>query len=742
MIIIKPLPLAIALAISTPAIADSQNRNTKTFTLDKITVAATLTEQSLEDVANTVSIIDDEQIERQGATDIRDMVRYTPGVEVGSDGRFGLSGFTIRGMDDNRVKIILDGVQQAKSFSPGGDFQQINRNTVDIETLKKVEIVKGPASTLYGSDALGGVVSFTTKDADDFLNEQGDDSHIGLKAGYFSKDEQQSTTLNLANRTGNLDSLLIYTHRTSEEQESQGNVSGTGEDRTKSNPTDNKSDNLLAKLGFQLNDQHRIELVGEYLKSEVEIQQLSKDETTNFGAFGFPFAADDFLSYHNSAATDEYKRTRIGFEHQWQADNALFDDLQWSLNWQKTQSNQVTSEEVDASPNIQAMFHVNPGSRVKDYSHEEKSIQLQAQFNKVSGIHNLTYGFKYEDAETENTTLEFVNNLPTASGRYIPVVDAKSYGLFIQDQISLWDDQLVLTPGLRYDSFDYQANTDSLWDEPLKDHDSSKVSVKLGGVYKFNKTFSGFAQYSEGFKAPNVRELYYTRDGGTYLTLPNENLDPEESQSYEIGLRAKGAWGNAELVHFYNDYENFIETVVLNTNAPYTNGVSQAQNIAEAVIKGWELRSSLWLDEVIGAPLGTSFNLSMAYSEGEGKQSGQSSAPLNSIAPLKTVMGLTYENPNGSWGTTLNLTLVDGKDNNDIDHGTEALFAPDRYELIDLTAYYQVNEQLQFRAGIYNLTDEKYWVWGDVRGQEAGDTNLDRYTETGRNFSISASYAF
>jgi len=300
----------------------------------------------------------------------------------------------------------------------------------------------------------------------------------------------------------------------------------------------------------------------------------------------------------------------------------------------------------------------------------------------------------------------------------------------------------VVTPGLRYDSFDYQANTDSLWNDQLKDHDSSKVSLKIGGVYTFNDTFSGFAQFSEGFKAPNVKELYYTRNGGTYLTLPNENLDPEESQSYEIGLRAKGAWGSAELVHFYNDYENFIETVVLNTDAPYTDGVSQAQNIADAVIKGWELRTSLWLDEVIGAPLGTSLNASFAYSDGEGKQSGHSSEPLNSIPPMKTVVGIAYDNPNGTWGTTLNLTLVDDKNDNDIDHGSDPLFAPDSYELIDLTAYYNVNDKLQFRAGVYNLTDETYWVWDDVRGQADDSDNLDRYTEAGRNFSVSASYSF
>ena len=731
-----PLAAAILMAMSAHSIA--ADSTPKTFTLDKVTVAATLSEQKLEDVANTVSVIDAEQVGKQGATDIRDLMRYETGVEVGSDPRFGLSGFNIRGMDENRVKIVVDGVDQAKAFNPGGGFQEIKRNNFDIEALKQVEVVKGPASTLYGS-ALGGVVSFTTKDPSDFLSAEGNDTHAGIKGAYNSAGDNKATTLTVANRTANVESLLIYTRRNSEETETQGNSGGTGDTRTIANPADNQANNVLAKVSLSVNENHTIGLTGEFNNSKSESRLYSKDQYNDYSSY---FGPGQYLAYENSSTKDEYTRTRIGFNHQWQANTPLFDSLDWQLNWQETESRQINSEIVDSSPMVERMFHLTNGDRVKDYSHTEESIQLQATFAKTLGINQLTYGFKYEDASMENETTTITAGTVTDQGRYVPVVNSTNYGLFIQDQISLYDGQLVITPGISYDSFETNPTTDSRWSEVLKDHSNSKASVRLGGVYKFSDTYSAFAQYSQGFKSPDIMELYYTRDGGSYITLPNENLEPEESDSYELGFRANGDLGNFELVGFYNDYTNFIETVKgSNPNYPqYGDDVSQAQNIAEAVIKGVELRTSIWLDQAVGAPTGTSLHASIAFADGQGQQDGGVDAPLNEVAPLKAVIGVNYDNPNGQWGGSLTTTLVDGKDTSDIDG--ENLFATPGYGLIDVAAYYAVNDKLELRAGLYNLTDRKYWAWEDVRGKEADNASLDRYTETGRNFSVSANYTF
>lgn len=727
-------PLALAVLSASAYAADEAP---KTFTLDKVTVSATLTEQKLKDVASTVTVIDAETLEKTSATDIRNMLRYEPGIEVGSSGRFGLQGFNIRGMDENQVKIVIDGVDQTKAFSPGGDFQQANRNFIDIDAMKRVDVVKGPASSLYGSNAIGGVVSFTTKDPSDYLSAQGDDFFSSLKMQHTSENDGNHATLTLANRSGQLESLLVYTRRDYNEQETQGSAGGEGQNRTKANPQGSTTDNILAKLQYQINDAHRLGLTLEHSETDTDINNLRGNYVLDMGAFGT-------IAYDDNRSEDTYKRTRIGIEHSWQAELAAFDALHWSLNQQETTSEHNTFDSI-APTGMATMFVAGDGPRINEYSNKEDSLQFAARFNKALGNQAITYGFNYETTDATNETGRIYTNgsAPQESGRYYPKVESVSYGAFIQSEIELLDGKLTLTPSVRYDNFEASPETDARFTESYDDHDSDKISAGLGSVYRFDANWSVFAQYAQGFKTPDIGDMYYARNGGNYLRLSNPDLKPEESDSYEIGLRYQSNIASVEISAFYNDYENFIEQVNLDDTYQgtfYTGGVTQHTNVSEATIKGIELRSSIWLDEALGAPQGTSLHTSLAYADGEGQSDGESGdTPLNSIAPLKAVLGLDYHSPDDTWGSSLNLTLVEEKFEKDMADPSQA--RTHGYGLVDLTGYYHINKQLKISGGIYNLTDKKYTVWEDVRGRDA-DTNLDYYSEPGRHFSLSASYAF
>ena len=175
-------------AASTPASADTAagpdaDAAATVHEFARVQVTATRTERAIVDVAASVDVIDRERLDQTLARDIKDLVRYEPGVSVTSSvGRFGLGGFRIRGLDGNRVRIQTDGIAVSDAFLIGS-YANANRNFVDLDTLKQVEIVRGPASALYGSDALGGVVAFVTRDPVDYL-VPGKDSHVGLKFGY------------------------------------------------------------------------------------------------------------------------------------------------------------------------------------------------------------------------------------------------------------------------------------------------------------------------------------------------------------------------------------------------------------------------------------------------------------------------------------------------------------------------------------------------------------------------------
>ena len=130
----------------------------------------------------------------------------------------------------------------------------------------------------------------------------------------------------------------------------------------------------------------------------------------------------------------------------------------------------------------------------------------------------------------------------------------------------------------------------------------------------------------------------------------------------------------------------------------------------------------------------------LAWAEGENKDTKEK---LNTVAPLTAVFGLGYDAPSGIWGGEFVWTLVEGKSDSDVG-GVEQdnQFNPGGYGLVDLTSYYNVSDKLVLRAGLFNITDKKYWNLNDVNGLSATNTGLDRYTQPGRNVSVSMSYTF
>ena len=725
--------LALAVITATASLAQSNivvaEDNTYQPTLMKqVTVTATRSEKQLKDVAASVAVIGEEQMEKELVTDIKDLVRYEPGVTVDIAGRGGLEGFNIRGMEKNRVKIMVDGVNQTQSYSGGGDYLHSQRSFVDVETLKAVEIVKGPASSLYGSEAIGGVVAFQTKDPADMLKAEGDDTAASVKAAYSSANEGFTETLSVANRTGDLESMLIYTRRDNHETDTYGGADIQGSGRGEANPSDTGLDNLLAKVQYQVNDTHRVGITGEYLdsKTKTDLKTMSPD-----GVKG----------------QDTIQRTRIGVFHEWDAGLALFDELRWQLDWQKSSTHMDTFRPTYVFPGMGTF----PNRRM-DYLYEDEGIQLGTQFDKaltLSGFdHNIVYGFNYNQSTVFNKNTETNLDENTVSDKsYTPKTDVKKYGVFVQDEILLTDNWTV-TPSLRYDSYKYNPEGSFNNGDPATDSSGDKVTGQLGTVYDLNDNLSVFGQFSQGFKAPEFVEMYYTYGMGA-KQLANPDLKPEESNSLEFGLRGDNYLGSFEITAFYNQYENFIDKAFIGKEEPGnpdSKDVYQNRNISEAVIKGVEFRGQMLLDEAIDAPTGTSLRTTVAYADGEDKDSHKK---LNSVAPLTAVFGLGYDDISGDWGSELVWTLVKGKSDSDVsnrdltgsdqDAGKQQ-FNPAGYGLVDLTAYYVPVEDVTLRAGLFNITDKKYYQLNDVRGRTTDYAGLDRYTQPGRNFSVSAKW--
>ncbi|WP_417702799.1 TonB-dependent receptor [Pseudomonas sp.] len=736
----------------------------QSLALQPTTITATRHEQSVDDVPVSVSVLGREQLDQQNVNSIKDLVRNEPGVSVGGAGqRAGITGYNIRGIDGDRVLTQVDGVEVPASFF-NGPYAQTHRNYVDPEIVKRVEILRGPASALYGSSAIGGAVSYFTLDADDIIKD-GKDAGARLKTGYSSADDSWLKSATVAGRHEQFDALLHLSQRNGHETESYGNTGGTGLDRTEANPEDARTTNLLAKLGWNYNDSDRLQLTYEKYKDDRDTHQLS--------AVGGPFNAGSGFNYYESReGNDTITRERFGLEHSLALDSLLADKLKWSLNYQVAKTDQSTAEHY-----VPKSFFTGATTRdvmrYRDTTYKDRQwvfdVQLDKAFSLGQTDHLLTYGTTLKREEVtglrtgQGICLQALSASCTSAGAIstntadtltpqsdFPDPTIKTYSLFAQDEIR-WD-QWTFLPGLRYD---YTRMTPKLTDEFLatvtssgvteyndKDKTWHRVSPKLGVTYAFDDHYTWFGQYAEGFRTPTAKALYgrFENVAGGYTVEPNPNLEPEKSRGVETGLRGQFESGSFDVAVFYNRYRNFIDENAITANS---NALAfQSQNISQASIRGVEVKGRLNLDS-FGALAGLYAQGSIAYARGRNDDTGEA---LNSVNPLTGVFGLGYEQER--FGGLLNWTLVKRKTRIDDSSfnspdGSSSQFASPGFGILDLTGYYKLTDDLTVNAGLYNLTDKKYWLWDDVRGYdavgEAGVTspaNLDRLTQPGRNFSI------
>ncbi|WP_462054025.1 TonB-dependent receptor plug domain-containing protein, partial [Vibrio cholerae] len=253
------LSSAIMLALVPSAYAEQESQ------FNEVVVTATRSAQDKQDVAASIDTVSAKDIDSSLATNAKDALKYTPGVEVKSGSRFGISGFNIRGMEDSRILTVIDGVQQPVGYNSGANTQSKYSNGIEVDTLQAIEVNKGPSSTLYGSDALGGLVQFRTKNPSDVLVGDDDGHRFGIKSTYTSVDEQFKNTLTWAMREGKLETLVMATYAQGHETQSHG--SGTdieGPKRGATNPADTDLGNVLAKAQYQVNEAHRVGLTLEH----------------------------------------------------------------------------------------------------------------------------------------------------------------------------------------------------------------------------------------------------------------------------------------------------------------------------------------------------------------------------------------------------------------------------------------------------------------------------------------------
>ena len=726
--------LAALAAASLPALAIAAEEDLPGD--DQIVVTATRTPLQIEDAPATITVIDDEQIADELATDIKDLVRYEPGVSVrraparfgaalGATGRARNEDFIIRGIGGNRVLIQVDGIRSPQGFSFGA--QDAGRGGyTDVSLVKSVEILRGPASALYGSDGLAGAISFTTSDPVDLV-EAGQRFGGFVRASYSSADEEFTETAAIAGLFGDLSAMLSYTRRDFHELENAGEVDGLGSGRTLPNPQDGTSNAFLGKLVWDTGA-HRVRLSGEYLETEVATDVLSgQGPAFLFGPFP-SWIVDDLT------ALDTTERGRVSLDWTYVGEGAI-DYAHAAAYYQTGEDVQFTDEDrspVSATPRPDRERLNTFENEVYGFSAEARSVFGSDAFRTT-----LAFGgdasWTRQEGLRDGTEPPFGEVFPT---RAFPATDFMLGGVFLATEFTFLDGAVTLFPALRYDFYDLDPTDDPLLPDFAGSAQSDdRLSPKLGVTVKLADDVLLYGNYAQGFRAPTPYQVnnFFENLAYGYTSLPNPDLGPETSESWEAGIKFSTEAVSLQIAAFTADYDDFIsQQVVGGSFTPMDPAQYQFVNYDAVEIEGVEAKASFRMEN------GFYSRFAIAYADGDILSPGAAPRPLDTIDPLNLVVGIGYREPQGRFGGELIATHHARKPLDETDGG----YRPDAFTILDATAFFAVTDALKLRAGIFNIFDEKYAYWQDVRGLSATSTTTDAYTRPGRNASVSLSFQF
>ena len=743
-------------------------------------------------------------LDKQMVSDESDLVRYDPGISVVEGGRSGSNGFTIRGVDKDRVAINVDGLAQAESrsseafqelFGAYGNFNA-NRNTSEPENFSEVTLTKGADSLKSGSGALGGAVNYKTKSASDYISEE-KPYHLGIKGGYIGRNSQKFSSITAAGTWLGLDALMVYTRRFGKETKNNSDAADTvitdnkqswnpnagstnygsrGVARSKPDPQDWVNKSTLFKLGYNFNDKNRIGWIYEDSRTDRTTTELSNMWAANWKgeALGDTRSRQD-ISY----------RKRIGFEYKNQLDKGPWDNLNLRYDRQTIDMSTWTWD----LPTDYAQNGINSDVYHMFRNIRQKTIQYGADAEKQidfsKSVWAMQYGLGGSQNDNGNRDHSYWVRLydpkyQTSNNQELTMLVESSS----KNRFAYWNNtfqfgdssQYRLNAGLRYDNSSSKAKDNPNYTPAIRgqipylgsERKHSGFSYGLGLDWKFTPHLNLLAKYSTGFRAPTSDETWLLFPHPDFYLKANPNLKAETAKNFELGLAGSGKAGNFKLSGFQTRYRNFIELTYMGVSsdnpnspnyAPISDGTAlvsspvwQNQNRSSAWVKGLEFNGTWNLDS-IGLPQGTHAGVNVSYIKGKAKQTNEQETPINALSPWSAVYNLGYDAPSKRWGINAYLTHTAAKKPSDTVHSSDDLNNPwpfakhsKAYTLFDLTGYVNLGKYFTVRAGAYNIGNKKYYTWESLRSiREFGTVNrVDNKTHAGieRFSSPGRSYNF
>lgn len=535
------------------------------YSFDEVVVTATRTENDVKKVPASTQVITQEDIKRGGATSVRNALSMYANIFQKSKVRGGGHDIIIRGMETKHSLVMVNGRRISNEADANGLGNAMSLDRININDVEKIEIVRGPSSALYGSEAMGGVLNIITKPSKEQTLLTGLEHTSEDTSHWWHAD-----TGRIGNFSMTLDARFNKINRSMLDTATESDPYGTAQ-------------TYNASLNYYVNDHSYVNAYMDYYSQHLKTDMgtpAMKPITLTTSSGKMSLSGQAMLEGTGSKA---FKQKNYGIS--W---NGKTDKNDWQIqaymskfNWSTTSSTKVLGSIPPAG--MEGMFnYLLQKKNTYDFNHDEHNMwAIEGRDSlRVNDHHRVTFGAEYVKDKVAGTGLgsngDGVHSI-TENGKTKSSSEKtlSSYAAYLQDEIEYG--KWFIVPAIRYDHHSAYG---------------SHTSPKIGVTYNATDHFRIKANYGDGFKAPSVSQLYYDLDmemgRGNWVHLTgNPNLKPEKSKSWDLGVEAEFGKGYGSLTYFDNDVDNLIASIPKGKDS---NGhkLHRYENVNKARIKGLE----------------------------------------------------------------------------------------------------------------------------------------------------------